>query len=114
MPFVKRDSEGKIVAAFGEPLENGLEEVAADDPGLTGFLKEIHEDGGDWVESDLALARVLEDLIDVLINRGVIQFTDLPADAQRKLLDRTGFRREFAYVESLFGSEGGEDGGKFL
>jgi hypothetical protein len=39
-------------------------------------------------ESDTAIARVLEDLIDVLITRGVIQFTDLPEAAQGKLLSR--------------------------
>ena len=39
-------------------------------------------------ESDVALARVLEDVIDVLITRGVIQFTDLPQAAQVKLLER--------------------------
>ena len=39
-------------------------------------------------ETDIGLARVLEDLIDVLITRGVVQFTDLPQAAQAKLLER--------------------------
>lgn len=39
-------------------------------------------------QSDLAIARVLEDLVDVLITRGVIQFTDLPQAAQEKLMTR--------------------------
>lgn len=39
-------------------------------------------------QSDTAIARVLEDLVDVLITRGVIQFTDLPQAAQEKLLSR--------------------------
>lgn len=39
-------------------------------------------------QTDLALARVLEDLIDTLIAKGLIQFTDLPAAAQSKLLNR--------------------------
>lgn len=39
-------------------------------------------------QSDLALVRVLEDLIDILIPRGLIQFTDLPLAAQAKLLSR--------------------------
>lgn len=39
-------------------------------------------------ESDITLVRVLEDLIDVLITRGLIQFTDLPPAAQTKLLER--------------------------
>ena len=38
--------------------------------------------------SDSGLARVTEDLIDILIHRGVIQFTDFPAAAQAKLLQR--------------------------
>lgn len=47
-------------------------------------------------QTDASLARVLEDLIDVLINRGVIQFTDLPDAAQIKLLDRRQTRAELA------------------
>jgi hypothetical protein len=39
-------------------------------------------------ESDAGLARVTEDLIDILITRGVIQFTDFPPAAQSKLLQR--------------------------
>lgn len=39
-------------------------------------------------ESDAGLARVTEDLIDILITRGVIQFTDFPPAAQAKLLQR--------------------------
>jgi len=38
--------------------------------------------------TDAGLARVTEDLIDILINRGVIQFTDFPPAAQAKLLER--------------------------
>lgn len=39
-------------------------------------------------DTDAGLARVTEDLIDILINRGVIQFTDFPQAAQAKLLQR--------------------------
>ena len=39
-------------------------------------------------DSDSGLARVTEDLIDILILRGVIQFTDFPPAAQAKLLSR--------------------------
>lgn len=39
-------------------------------------------------DSDAGLARVTEDLIDILITRGVIQFTDFPPAAQAKLLER--------------------------
>jgi hypothetical protein len=40
---------------------------------------------------------VLEDLIDVLINRGLLQFTDLPEAAQAKLLERRQSRANLSY-----------------
>ena len=39
-------------------------------------------------DSDAGLARITEDLIEILISRGVIQFTDFPPAAQAKLLQR--------------------------
>ena len=51
------------------------------------------------------LARVIEDLIDVLIEKKVFMFTDLPEGAQQKLLERRGLRKEFAYVDDLFGDQ---------
>jgi len=42
----------------------------------------------DLALSDSGVARVTEDLIDILILRGVIQFTDFPPAAQAKLLSR--------------------------
>ena len=41
---------------------------------------------------DADFIRVLEDLIDVLIQRKVINVTDLPTDARRKLYSRKGRR----------------------
>lgn len=121
MPFVKRDAEGRIAAVFHEASEPGLQQVAADDPALGEFLKSANVSPAQrqqWQESDLALARVLEDLIDLLIEKNVVRFTDFPEAAQQKLLARRGLRKEFAYMESLFAAEDdfGESGtgGGFL
>ncbi len=59
-------------------------------------------------ESDAGLARVTEDLIDILISRGVIQFTDFPPGAQAKLLERRQTRATLSKRLSLL-DEG--DGG---
>ncbi len=60
-------------------------------------------------ESDIALARVLEDLIDVLITRGHIQFTDLPEAAQAKLLERRQTRATLTHrLELLPGDSEGD------
>ncbi len=122
MPFVKRDDTGKISAVYATADEPDLEEVKADDPGLLLFIAEGDADIAvkkDMIESDLGLARVLEDLIDLLIEKGTFRFTDLPEAAQQKLLARRGLRKEFAYVETLFGNDEdeefpGENEGGFL
>jgi len=47
----------------------------------------------DFATLDVAFIRVLEDLIDALIEKGVLRLTDLPEDAQKKLGERKGLRR---------------------
>jgi hypothetical protein len=90
-----RDGGGRIDALTRQALTtreavNGAwEPVATDDPEVVDFLRDTAPSEADGLsQSDTAMARVLEDLIDTLIERGLIQFTDLPAAAQAKLLDR--------------------------
>ncbi len=121
MPFVHKDANGKILAVYTEPVE-GAVEVEPNDPALKAFIQQnIPTDKAgtpeDWMQSDLGLARVIEDLIEVLIDKKLIVFTDFPEGAQKKLLDRRGLRKEFDLVEGLFGDgedenfEGGGSGG---
>ena len=60
-------------------------------------------------QTDIGLARVLEDLIDVLITRGVIQFTDLPDAAQAKLLERRQTRASLTHRLQLLPMDGEND-----
>lgn len=122
MPHVHLDPSGKVLAVYEQPFE-GTVEVPDDFPALVEFVNRNLPNAGaveEWVQSDLGLARVLEDLIEVLIDKKLIMFTDFPEGAQKKLLDRRGFRKEFDYVENLFGDEEdsfGDDpntGGGFL
>ncbi len=120
MPYAYRDDSGNILAVYQEPVD-GCDEVSADDPALRAFIQNNMPAAGgdDWVQSDLALARVLEDLIEILIDKKVIMFTDFPEGAQKKLLERRGLRKEFSYVEDLFVGEddiegGGHSSGGFL
>jgi len=106
MPFVHKDAAGKILAVYTEAVDGG-HEVAPDDPALKAFIQQNLPGAGagnEWMESDLALARVIEDLIEVLIDKKLIMFTDFPAGAQKKLLDLRGLRKEFDLVEDLFGA----------
>jgi hypothetical protein len=111
MPFVKRDPKGRIVALFADPNGRETEEICEHDPELARFLTDAHLNGGvltDWGQSDLSMARVLEDLIGLLIDNGAIRFDQLPEEAQKKILQRRGLRRELLYVETLFAGNDAE------
>ncbi len=117
MPFIERDADGKIIAAYTVAGKPGMELVDSHDPELIDFMFDGDQDAAtrkDMLESDLGLARVLEDLIDLLIEKGTFRFTDLPNAAQKKLLSRRGLRKEFAYVETLFSSEDEEYSGDYI
>ncbi len=108
MPFVRRDSNGKIDAVFEQPEGAATEEVASDTPELKEFMgidEPSQEDRDEWMQADLALARVTEDLVDLLIEKGVINFTELPDGAQQKLIKRRGLRSELSYVAKLFSGD---------
>ncbi|GAB6053041.1 hypothetical protein JCM17960_18610 [Magnetospira thiophila] len=107
MPFVRRTAEGQIEALYDRPYEGAEEELHGDSPEVVDFL--VGREQAQWVSSDLALARVLEDLIDVLLERHVITFSDLPPAAQQKLITRRGLRKELDYVASLFPESSDED-----
>jgi hypothetical protein len=44
--------------------------------------------------SDLGAVRILEDLIDVLIRKNIIQFTELPEHAQQRIRERKQLREK--------------------
>ena len=56
-------------------------------------------------KSDLEMVRVLDDLIYLLIRKGVIAITDLPPKAQVKLMNRANARQELGGLEQLLGGD---------
>ena len=108
MPFLNRDQHGAVIAVYHQPVEEGLEEIAAEHPDMASFLQKTLLDyavNRNWIESDLSMVRVVEDLVDMLIERKVFLFMDMPEPVQRKLLQRRGLRTEFAYMDTLFGEQ---------
>lgn len=90
MPYIKRDSDGAIVSVSIVEDEDD-EFIANGDSELLDFISEsLAEDNPlrFLISSDQDLSRVLEDLIDLLVSRGIINFTDFPEQAQEKLLQR--------------------------
>lgn len=100
MPYVKRDQNGHIVAAWKEAPEPGCEFVAEGDAQLVTFLgfDNGRGNGHFTLASDLQMVRVIEDVINILIAKHVIVLTDLPEAVQNKLLQQRHRR------ENLLGS----------
>lgn len=101
---VKRDDSGRIVAVSTTPAGEGWEAHASDSPELEAFAGALTCAQNALQASDLGLARVLEDVIDLLVERSIIRFTDLPAAAQDKLLDRRSTRASLQRL-NLLGDE---------
>ncbi len=107
MLYVRRDQDGRIDAVYRKQQRNAKEPLKSDHPDIVDFMFSSESDGREidnWIRNDLAMARVVEDLVDVLVRKDLITFTDLPIEAQRKLVSRHGRRDDFAYVSRLFPS----------
>jgi hypothetical protein len=104
MPFVQRDSAQRIVAVSQLPQE-GLEPVAADDAELLEFLAALSGDASRISATDQDFVRVLEDVVELLVSRGIILFTDLPDSAQEKMLYRQRLRSVLPGSLDLLGDD---------
>ncbi|MDA8962473.1 tryptophan synthase subunit beta like protein [bacterium] len=91
MPYVQRDSNQQICAISRSAQPGFDEHVADDDPQLRGFLVAVAGDSP-LARTDLEFVRVLEDLLEVLISKNVLLFTELPEPAQAKILQRQALR----------------------
>ena len=106
MPYVRRNALGEVVSLHRHA-----------EAGTSEFLPEDHADvrafigGGPpasnsegFARLDADFVRVLEDVIDTLVAKNLINITDLPPEAQAKLFSRKSFReRRTQHSLRLFG-----------
>lgn len=110
MAYVKRDEQGKIVAVYDSPQQDAKEAVSINSEELVAFLSNSDNTKHARAalnDSDLALIRVLEDLINTLIDKNVIMFTDLPMAAREKLSNREKIRGHLNSLDNLMGDDQG-------
>jgi hypothetical protein len=103
MPFVSRNEQGAITGVFGHPNDTAQEELDASNPELRAFLQGpgVRHVRSRLVASDTEMARIVEDVIDVLIAKNIVNFTDFPREAQHKLLRRRDLRRNLSTLTNL-------------
>lgn len=102
MLYILRNADGRIIS-LTETLEDGAEVADLKSPDVLAFLSINNDEVTPDTylgHSDTSIARILEDLIELLVSRNLIIFTDLPDAAQRKLLTRKLARKLIHQGES--------------
>jgi hypothetical protein len=95
MLYVERAEDGKIIALHGSPEPNAGEQKSIMDEEILDFLHTtVSADSRKLLLtlSDMGIIRLLEDLVELLIQKNVILFTELPQQAQEKITERKRLR----------------------
>lgn len=94
MAYIFKNAQGVVVAASAaESFGEYWTFVEDNSKVYLEFLENSLAKNAPFRESDIQLARVLEDLISMLIERNLIRFTDFPQAAQKRLNDRHNMRK---------------------
>ncbi len=103
MVYVERDGHGRLLRVEQQPFE-GAEPMAVESEELQNWLRmkeEVKARLESLHSSDLELVRVLEDVVIVLVDRGIIQYTDLPVAARTKLDQRAVARADLEGLKTI-------------
>lgn len=108
MPYVVRDANGAITGINTQDGGANGEVLPHDHPELLEFqaqCQHIEQVRQSLEVSDVETVRVIEDLVDVLIEKKLLLLTDLPYPAQEKLLERQRMRQTLGVYGGLMVSE---------
>ncbi|WXL24553.1 tryptophan synthase subunit beta [Ectopseudomonas mendocina] len=103
MLYAKRDEQGNLQQVETAPFAGMTEELAVDSPEAQAWYAQ--NSLLQLKQSDLDMIRVLEDLIDALIRKGVVRITDLPEAAQSKLIGRSKARDALGGLNRLINED---------
>lgn len=95
MPYIQRNNDGVIISLKRTPDEYHSDYLEPTDPEIVGFLnssQEVYSAKETLSESDQSFTRVTEDLINLLIEKNIILFTELPPAVQAKMAGREKLR----------------------
>ena len=106
MPYVRRNAQGEVVSLHRQAEAGTPEFLPEDHADVRAFIgagpSNASSEG--FARLDADFVRVLEDVIDTLVAKNLINITDLPPEAQAKLFSRKSFReRSTQHSLRLFG-----------
>jgi hypothetical protein len=110
MPYVHRNPIGEIDSIHRDATQGAQEFLPSHHAELLSFIgRDEAPQAFDALDADFV--RVIEDVIDTLIVRNILNITDLPAEAQAKLFARKSFRERMSSNSlNLFGAQQSSSG----
>ena len=93
MPYVRRNAEGRVESLHRNEAPEASEFLSDDHAEVRDFVGLGSSPESDFGRLDADFVRVIEDVIDTLIVRNVINITDMPEQAQAKLFARKSARQ---------------------
>ncbi len=96
MPYVLRHASGEIDSLHRTATPHASEFLPDHHPEVQAFVGRSVDGRADFSVLDADFVRVIEDVIDTLIVKNVLNITDLPAGAQAKLFARKSFRERIS------------------
>lgn len=108
MPYVTRDEKGVIVAIHQDQGEESRPWEDANHPDVIAFIKNIdkpHAVKQALTGTDNEMARVIEDLVDLLMEKQIFVYTELPEAVQAKLNVRKQLRQDMNSLGNLIDND---------
>ncbi len=93
MPYVLRNKDNQIIVISHSPVKDDCEKLAWNHPDIIEYLTRCPQEAtSQLATSDMFMPRILEDLINILIEQGTIELSMFPASAASKLQFRNQLR----------------------
>ena len=108
MPYITRNKKGEIVELHNLPDNGEGNWIEPGNPEVLDFIKRIETTEQARLaltSTDHEMVRVVEDLIDMLMERQIFIFTELPEPVQAKLNVRKQLRKNMSSLENLINED---------
>jgi len=108
MPYVNRNERGDVIQLLDMPNKESCEWLEVNHADVIEFLRQppqANELKKSLSSSDSDMVRVVEDLVDLLMEKQVFVFTELPEAVQDKLNRRKKLRHDVNALSNLIGDD---------
>ena len=104
MAYIQRDDSGRITGISDSANGSSDEHLDLENPEIQAYLELAKNQ---LSSSDTETIRVIEDLVELLVEKKLIMLTDLPEAAQQKITVRQRMRGDLGMLAGLIVDEEG-------